>query len=305
MKIKVACLVCGKKIERYPSVIKPGRGTYCSRECVYKRRVTDETKRKMSEAKKGKPSPHRGMKHNEASRRNMSLAHKGKSCSEATRQKMSMAHKGKVLSEDTRIKMRKPKTEEHKRKISEAKQGHEVSADTRAKISEANKGRVPWNKGETGIYSADSLQKMREARIGTRLSGEHKRKISESEKGRPSPNKGVPMSEEAKRRLSEMNSGENHPQWRGGISFEPYSSEFNGALKDMIRERDGWTCQGCDKTQREEGKRLAIHHIDYDKLDNDSINLVAVCGACNAKANYNRPYWTGYYVRKMEVLVDG
>jgi hypothetical protein len=38
-------------------------------------------------------------------------------------------------------------------------------------------GKVPWNKGKTGIYSEDTLAKMRKAKLGIPLSEEHKKKI--------------------------------------------------------------------------------------------------------------------------------
>lgn len=51
-------------------------------------------------------------------------------------------------------------------------------------------GRIPWNKGKTGVYSEETLKKMRIAGTGrpsavkgTHLSEEHKRKISEANKG--------------------------------------------------------------------------------------------------------------------------
>lgn len=43
-----------------------------------------------------------------------------------------------------------------KLKVKEALSGSEV----RSKISNANKGKIPWNKGKTGIYSDESLAKM-------------------------------------------------------------------------------------------------------------------------------------------------
>ena len=41
-----------------------------------------------------------------------------------------------------------------------SRKGVKVSDETRAKISQASKGRVPWNKGKTGIYSEETLAKI-------------------------------------------------------------------------------------------------------------------------------------------------
>lgn len=60
--------------------------------------LSEEHKRKMSEANKGRT-------HSEESKRKMSEAWKGRIVSEETRRKMSEAKRGKTQSEETRIKM--------------------------------------------------------------------------------------------------------------------------------------------------------------------------------------------------------
>jgi hypothetical protein len=37
-----------------------------------------------------------------------------------------------------------------------------------------------------------------------------------------------------------------------------------------------------------EGKKLQVHHLDHDKMNNDPTNLVAACGSCNVWASYHR-----------------
>ena len=39
---------------------------------------------------------------------------------------------------------------------------------------------------------------------------------------------------------------------------------------------------------------LDIHHIDYDKKNNDINNLIALCRSCHCKTNGEREYWTDY-----------
>lgn len=74
--------------------------------------LLEETKRKISETKKGKPR------------------------SEETRRKLSEVMKGKKLSEET------------KRKIGEAQKGKTLTVEHRRHLSEARKGIEPWNKGK-------------------------------------------------------------------------------------------------------------------------------------------------------------
>jgi len=70
-----------------------------------------------------------------------------------------------------------------------------------------------------------------------------------------------------------------------------YSREFNAELRIFVRERDGNTCQLCGKTKKEEGRNLCVHHIDYNKQNSNSRNLVALCTRCHVKVNYNRASW--------------
>jgi hypothetical protein len=88
-------------------------------------------------------------------------------------------------------------------------------------------------------------------------------------------------------------SGFNHPMWKGGISFEPYPSEFNNKLKKSILERDNYECQNPDCWGT--SKRLCPHHIDYNKKNCDFFNLITVCNSCNGRANKSREYWTKFY----------
>ena len=64
---------------------------------------------------------------------------------------------------------------------------------------------------------------------------------------------------------SKRMSGKNNPSWLDGKSFEPYSAEFNGILKQQIRERDGFRCRQCFRHEEELGYNLTMHHIDFDK----------------------------------------
>jgi hypothetical protein len=87
--------------------------------------------------------------------------------------------------------------------------------------------------------------------------------------------------------------GEGNPAWRGGTSFHPYPVEWNEQLRESIRERDGRVCQmpGCGKTEEENGEKLHIHHIDYDKSNLDEYNLISLCMPCHMTTNGNRRYW--------------
>lgn len=91
--------------------------------------------------------------------------------------------------------------------------------------------------------------------------------------------------------------------WIDGSSFLPYTEEFTKELKLKIRIRDNYTCQLCEKTEREEleelNRVLSIHHIDFNKNNCKENNLTALCMRCNIKVNRQREYWTDYFQSKL------
>lgn len=91
----------------------------------------------------------------------------------------------------------------------------------------------------------------------------------------------------------------NHPNWLGGISFEPYSIEFTKSLKESIRDRDNHICQYCGKTEKQElkdlNKVLSVHHIDYNKENCLDTNLITLCAKCNTAVNKNRDYYFAFF----------
>jgi len=92
---------------------------------------------------------------------------------------------------------------------------------------------------------------------------------------------------------------EDNPNWQDGKSFEPYGIEFNRKLKEQIRKRDNYTCQECGFTQKQLGYKLYVHHIDYNKQNNSSNNLISLCKQCHSQTNFNRTDWTTYFKNKM------
>ena len=141
--------------------------------------------------------------------------------SEETRKKLSEALKGKHHSEETKQKMRESQSGEKNHMF-----GKQLSEETKKKISDANKGRTSPNKGKTlseetrrkisenhcdcsgekspfygKHHSEESKRKMSESKKN--ISDETRKKMSESHKGKPAHNKGVPMSEEQKKKLRE------------------------------------------------------------------------------------------------------
>ena len=104
-----------------------------------------------------------------------------------------------------------------------------------------------------------------------------------------------------------LNLGEKNGNWQNGISFLPYSSEFTEQLKEQIRKDNNYKCVLCNKSQEKElidmNRKLAIHHIDYNKENCDKNNLTSLCCECNSRVNFNRNYWQEFFNNKVLSLL--
>lgn len=126
----------------------------------------------------------------------------------------------------------------------------------------------------------------------------------QDQKGTPPWNKGLSKKTDNRLLVMSVNrslagnvNGEKHWNWRGGITFEPYSKEFNRKLKIIIKERDGCKCQECGVPEREE--HLFIHHVDYNKKNNSKENLITLCNSCHGRTNGKRDKWVEYFKFKI------
>lgn len=117
--------------------------------------------------------------HSEETRRKMSKIKKGKPISEEHRQKMIEGRTGKKLG---------PRSEETKRKISEAQKGIPKSEEQRQKNRDAQKGRPLKEEHRRKmigrIISEETKRKISETKKGKSMSEETKRKISETKRNK-------------------------------------------------------------------------------------------------------------------------
>ena len=135
-------------------------------------------------------------------RRRMSEAAKGKVMSVEARRKMSEAQKGNQNMKGKKL------SDEHKNNISKAKKGKPLSEEHKRKLSEANKGQVPWIKGrKLGSPPPDRGRKISAALKGKKrcpLSEETKRKLSDALKGRVFSDEHCQKISEAKRKRDSL-----------------------------------------------------------------------------------------------------
>lgn len=160
-----------------------------------------------------------------------------------------------------------------------------MSVESKRKLSESKKGKPAWNKG-------------------VRMSEEQKRKLSEISKGiHRSPNTEFKREQflgdknpakqllvrkkisEAKIGLPHFNQrGENHGQWKGGVT--PINEKIRKNLEytiwsKAVFSRDNWTCKKCGAR----GGKLHSHHIynfaDFSNLRTSIDNGITLCKNCH------------------------
>ena len=72
-----------------------------------------------------------------------------------------------------------------------------------------------------------------------------------------------------------------------------YCIGWNGHVKKYIKHRDGESCLNpyCSRTDN----LLSVHHIDYNKKNCSTKNLIVVCRSCNIRANKDKEWHTAWY----------
>jgi len=151
-----------------------------------------------------------------------------------------------------------------------------------------HKGQTPWNKGKKGLQKCTDVAKEKH-RLSAIKNGLGKVNHVAWNKG----TKGICKA--WNKGLKGFLGGEKHYNWQGGKSSEAYGLEFNDDLKEVIRNRDRRKCYLCEKTELENGEKLSVHHIDYEKTNNNPNNLITLCRVCHRKTNDNRNSWTKFF----------
>ena len=203
----------------------------------------------------------------------------GRHHSEETKNKIRLSHIGKSRPKEVLEKLRlshigKPLSEEWKEKLRLAGLKRHNSEETRKKIRMRMLGDKNPMFGKHWSHSEESKNKIRLSKIGNKN----------------------PMFGK---------SGELSPTWNGGSSFLPYTPEFNDKLKFHIRLRDNFTCQECGMPEKQLGYFLDVHHMNYNKNNNNVNNLICLCKSCHAQTRFSREEWTEYFQDKLRDEVNG
>lgn len=276
-----------------------------------------------------------GKKHSEFAKRKISLSNKGKrsgvKASIETRQKMSDSRKGKKRSPEAIANcilgykrkvaagythrggmLGKHHTKESKLKSSHSNMGKKRSEETKRKLSMVMKGSIPWNKGKTGVYSAQHLQQMSDVRKGKPSKNKGRHSSEETRKKVGLASRGRKCSFETRQKMSQRMRGnknglghKQNEEWRikhslaltGDSSFTGFRTPENRRVRGSVEYkrwrlsvfiRDNFTCQGCKRV----GGYLEVHHIQkFSKrpdLRFDENNGVTLCLDCHMQVDGHR-----------------
>ena len=180
----------------------------------------------------------------------------------------------------------KPKSEEHCKRLSKSLVGRDlISKNARQRAAEKMRGS---NNPRCGVSLSPELRKrISDSETGKKIT---KEAIEKGLKTRPP---GWHHSKETRLKITKALSGQRSSFWRGGITKRRYCPKFNTVLKEEIRDRFGRKCFLCPITEEERGKKLDVHHCDYNKGQGcgQKWSLLPLCHKCHMKTNTHRHYY--------------
>jgi len=245
------------------------------------------------------------------------------------RQKIAEANRRRIWSEESRKKLSnsltgRKYTKEARENMSKGQKGNKNALgykhtdDTKKKISDANTGKLSGD--QNPAKRADVRDKISKAKTGVprpNITGENSPCFIAERHIFKAANQGKHFCKYcggeidikiwhytcgipnycSKKCRGGGGIGDKNPNWKGGISSEPYCFKFSYKVKEEVRVRYNRKCIICGKSEIENGEKLCVHHVDYNKkqgCDDYEWKLVPLCRSCHTKTNGNRDYWEQY-----------
>lgn len=265
--------------------------------------VTEETRKKISIAHKGKPHLFLDPLKEQERRRKIGVAVKKRYEDPKEHEKTSKSMVGKIkrtpeyckqVSERLKLIVGEkhplfgiPKSEETKKKISIANTGKKRTIEQRKKISETNKNRKPYPR-----------------KPHSELAKQH---MSESHKGKPSSKRGCSLEEPQKIKLMDTIYG---GFWYGNVKYYElkYCDLWTANLRSRVRAWYGYQCVECGALWIPGMRRFHVHHIWYNKrtcCDDTPRSLVLLCGHCHGHVQVDHDYWSQHFQDMIDSYYNG
>jgi hypothetical protein len=133
----------------------------------------------------------------------------------------------------------------------------------------------------------------RQRSLGRKHSASSRAKLSAGAKGRRMSKEAIERSIRTRIARGTLLKGATHPRWKGGRPWERFTRPEYLAWRNVVLERDNYTCQDCGRVCKKREKGLAAHHIqsyaEHPELRYDPANGVTLCRDCHmARHGRNR-----------------
>ena len=210
----------------------------------------------------------------------ISAALKGRKATDEARAKRVIAQTGRKHTPESIEKMRQSQlkryeSQEERNKSSIALKGRKFTAEALVHMSAAQKKRA--------LEKPETFANVRAAaRLNPGPSPETVKKMADANRGRKHTLEArANMSAGQRARAARMQPHE-WGGWKGGTSKTPYPAGWD-VIKSDIRKRDGGFCMQCGTNDfsRTLLRVADVHHINVNKSDCDSRNLVSLCRSCH------------------------
>jgi hypothetical protein len=223
--------------------------------------------------------------------------------SEETKQKMRDSKKGK-----NHPQYGTHRSEETKQKISKANKGHIHSKETREKISKANKS-IPRTKEWCEKLSCSIKKYWNDPESKKKHRAAMRKRFEKNEEREKYKLAAIKNQQDPVYR-SRVSEAKGFGFWYGAVHYyndQMYCEKFNADLKERVRAYRGHICFECGTPQN--GKRLHVHHVHYDKktcCNGSPHDLIPLCASCHVKTNTNRKYWEDHFTKMIyQIDLDG